>query len=414
MISIVLKYWNSVIEIGTSTSNDNSVNKKIRIVNTISTITILTYFGWGISFSFDGIGITSLETFLAALIILPVLFINYFGHYTFAKYYSYIGSCMILTYFGIAHGSIDGVEYYLMVAAIVGLMYFDKTLQLAIVILFNISCFWVIKYSHTVMEPLVVSGHDLYAINLINTFIVIFIIAHYFKRENHYQEGLLNLQNEVLASEKEKSENLLLNILPEEVAEELKSTGTTVPKQFEMASVIFTDFREFTRLSQVMSPIDLVNEINEYFTAFDGIINKYNIEKIKTIGDAYMCVGGIPVPNQTNPIDTVMAALEFQDYVQERKERSIQDQKPYFDLRIGIHTGPVIAGVVGKSKFAYDIWGDTVNTAARLESTCEVGKINISQFTYEHIKDRFNVHPRGKIEAKHKGLIDMYYVESII
>jgi len=410
--SIVLKYWISLRDIGTSPTHDLATNKKIQAVNTLSIIGVAIYLTWATLFLFDGIGITSIESFASALVLSLTLFFNHHGHYEVGKHYHYLATCLTFTYFGIAHGEKDGAEYFLLITCIVGLIYFDRILALIVLLVFNISCFWVIKYTYTIMDTPIDSGHIFYVPNLTITFIALFLITYYFKRENSLQEGLLIQQHEELANEKEKSENLLLNILPEEVAEELKSTGTTVPKLFEMATVIFTDFKEFTHISQVMSPIELVNEINEYFTAFDDIINKYNIEKIKTIGDAYMCVGGIPVINESNPVDAVMAALDFQQYVEKRKQKCIAENRSYFDLRVGVHTGPVIAGVVGKSKFAYDIWGDTVNTAARLETTCEVGKVNISQYTYEHIKHRFHVIPRGKIEAKHKGLIDMYYVEN--
>ena len=158
----------------------------------------------------------------------------------------------------------------------------------------------------------------------------------------------------------------------------------------------------------------LVEKLNSYFTAFDEIIEKYNIEKIKTIGDAYLCAGGVPIANNTNAIDAVNAALELQAYVKKRKEELTDEDDFAFELRIGIHTGPVIACVVGKSKFAYDIWGETVNTAARLETTSEVGEINISEYTHKYIKDQFRVRPRGKVEAKHLGMIDMYFVEGSI
>ena len=213
-----------------------------------------------------------------------------------------------------------------------------------------------------------------------------------------------------IGKEKRKSEELLLNILPYEVAEELKSTGSAKAKTFSMVSVMFTDFKDFTRISEKVSAELLVDEIHYCFSAFDAIVQKYKVEKIKTIGDAYLCASGLPVLNYTHAIDLVNAAIEIQKFMAERKQVKEAKNEIPFELRIGIHTGPVVAGIVGVKKFAYDIWGDTVNLAARMEQNSEAGKINISGSTYELVKDKFNCVHRGKIEAKNKGEIDMYFV----
>ena len=216
-----------------------------------------------------------------------------------------------------------------------------------------------------------------------------------------------------LEEEKKKSETLLLNILPLEIAEELKRNNTTTPRHFEKVTVMFTDFKGFTQLSELLSPADLVAELGACFIAFDKIIDKYKIEKIKTIGDSYMCVGGLPVPNSTHASDTIMAALEIRDWIDNYSKEAKSNGKPVFQIRIGLHTGPVVAGVVGYRKFAYDIWGDTVNTASRMESSGETGKVNISGQTHEIIKDGFECEYRGKVDAKNKGQIDMYFVEHL-
>jgi adenylate cyclase len=219
-------------------------------------------------------------------------------------------------------------------------------------------------------------------------------------------------KNQIINHEKKRSDDLLLNILPAETAEELKNTGTSVARQFEMVTVMFTDFKGFTQIAEILTAQDLVNEINHCFKAFDRIIAKYNVEKIKTIGDAYMCAGGLPVANESNPEDVVRSAIEIQEFMQELKKQRQKENRPYFDLRIGVHTGPVIAGIVGIRKFQYDIWGDTVNIAARMESSGETAKVNVSATTYEKVKDRFLCTHRGKIEAKNKGFVDMYFVEA--
>lgn len=219
--------------------------------------------------------------------------------------------------------------------------------------------------------------------------------------------------NKIIAMERDRSDKLLLNILPHETAEELKEKGSATPRHYEMVSVLFTDFKGFTTIAEKLSPQELVEELNQCFLEFDHIIDKHNLEKIKTIGDAYMCAGGIPAENSTNPVDVVNAGLEIKKYMDKLKSEKEARGEGYWEIRIGIHTGPVIAGVVGKNKFAYDIWGDAVNTASRMESSGIPGKVNISGTTYNLVKDHFNCSHRGKIAAKNKGEIDMYIVESV-
>lgn len=213
---------------------------------------------------------------------------------------------------------------------------------------------------------------------------------------------------------RKRSDELLLNILPAETAEELKKNGVAKSKHFTNVTVLFTDFKNFTRVSEEMSAEALVEEINFCYSEFDRIMMKYGIEKIKTIGDSYMCAGGIPKEKSSNPEDTVMAAIAIRDFMRVERERRNAEGQPYFELRIGLHTGPVIAGIVGIKKFAYDIWGDTVNIASRMESSGEAGKINISGSTYELVKEHFKCEYRGKVVAKNKGEIDMYFVEGIL
>ncbi|PZX61159.1 putative ATPase [Algoriphagus ratkowskyi] len=224
--------------------------------------------------------------------------------------------------------------------------------------------------------------------------------------ESKVKERTLDLQNE-----KEKSDILLLNILPLDIARELKEKGFAESKKYESVTVIFTDFKGFSIIAEQMNAVDLVSEIDFCFKEFDRIIEKHGIEKIKTIGDSYMAVGGIPVENSTHPIDVIHAAFDIQDFIEVHKEKCIREKRPVFELRIGIHTGNVVAGIVGLNKFAYDIWGDTVNLASRMESGSEAGKINISGATYELVKEHFTCTYRGKIEAKNKGEVDMYFVE---
>ncbi len=211
-----------------------------------------------------------------------------------------------------------------------------------------------------------------------------------------------------IREEKRKSDELLLNILPEEVAEELKQRGTSEARYFDHVTVMFTDFVNFTKAGERFSPQELVNELDTCFKAFDEIISGYGIEKIKTIGDAYLCVSGLPSPDEQHAVNTVKAARDILEYMLQRKQ---QYPDKTFDIRIGIHSGAVVAGIVGVKKFAYDIWGDTVNTAARMESSGEPNKINISHATYELVEAQFNCTYRGEITAKNKGDMRMYFVD---
>ena len=217
--------------------------------------------------------------------------------------------------------------------------------------------------------------------------------------------------NKILDRQKVEIEGLLLNILPSEVAQELQREGRATPRYYDHVSVLFTDFKGFTKHADVMSPQEVVSELNACFIAFDDIIDKYHLEKIKTIGDSYMCAGGIPTEDEHHPINIIKAGMEIRDCMKTLNEKREMLGQPSWDLRIGIHIGPVVAGVVGRKKYAYDIWGSTVNIASRMESNGEPGEINISAATYNLIKDKYACTYRGKIFAKNIGEIDMYFVE---
>ncbi len=221
------------------------------------------------------------------------------------------------------------------------------------------------------------------------------------------QKEEIEKQHDELKVEKKKSDDLLRNILPEEVATELKEKGSSKAKLFDNVTVLFADFVDFTKAGEAMTPQELVNELHDCFKAFDEIISKHNIEKIKTIGDAYLAVSGLPASDEQHAANIVSAAKEISSFMAHRR---VDLGNRTFEVRIGVHSGSVVAGIVGVKKFAYDIWGDTVNTAARMEQNSEAGKINISQTTYELVKDKFNCEYRGEIEAKNKGKLKMYFV----
>lgn len=216
-----------------------------------------------------------------------------------------------------------------------------------------------------------------------------------------------------LYAERRKSEKLILNVLPKKIAEELKQTGKVKPVYYQSTSVLFTDFKGFTKLAEQLTPEELVYELDYCFSHFDRVIEAYNLEKLKTIGDSYMCVAGIPTPNPCHAIDAVLAALQIQAFMGWRRQEKLQTNQPYWEIRVGIHSGGLLAGVIGQNKFSYDVWGDTVNLASRLESASLPGTINISQSTFELVQDFFDCVYRGKIPAKNKGYIDMYFVNGI-
>lgn len=218
----------------------------------------------------------------------------------------------------------------------------------------------------------------------------------------------IQAQNKEIEAERQKSDSLLLNILPEEIAQELKAVGKATPKHYASATVLFTDFINFTRLSTVLTPAQLIDELNVCFLAFDEICDRHGLEKIKTIGDAYMCAGGLPVQNDSHPVDAVRAALDMVNWLEARNRNN--PEALLNSMRIGIHTGAVVAGVVGKNKFAYDIWGDAVNLAARLEEHGESGKVNVSGATAKAVKHLYKTAPRGKIDVHNKGMVDMYFI----
>ena len=232
------------------------------------------------------------------------------------------------------------------------------------------------------------------------------------REQNVILEQKVEERTHELFAEKKKSDDLLYNILPEEVAEELKESGESIARQFDSVSVLFTDFQSFIQTTEKFSAKELVTELNVCFKAFDDIVTNCKLEKIKTIGDAYMAASGLPVPSEDSVKATVLAALEMQQFIAGRKANKQANGEVAFDMRVGIHTGPVVAGIVGVKKFQYDIWGDTVNTASRMESYGAAGRVNISNDTYELIKDdaEFTFESRGKVNVKGKGEMEMWFV----
>ena len=248
---------------------------------------------------------------------------------------------------------------------------------------------------------------------LIAGFVMLIAILFYIRyRAKNRTAAELSEKNTRIEEEQKRSDNLLLNILPPAIAQELKTRNKVAAQKYEQATVLFLDFKGFTNVAEQLSPELLVEELDFCFSNFDRIISQYRIEKIKTIGDAYLCASGLSDKNDS-PSDMVKAALEIQDFLLHIKAERLDRGMPFFEARAGIHTGPVVAGVVGSKKFAYDIWGDTVNTAARMQEACEPGRVNVSETSYWLAKYEFEWQSRGKIAAKNKGMMDMYYVTGI-
>jgi class 3 adenylate cyclase len=282
--------------------------------------------------------------------------------------------------------------------------------SLAIIIISSVSTYIFFQTNHhlNAQEALVNGGLLLIAVAI---FMLVLIETRYRLTIAMIKSKIALIEaSEEIESQKSKSDQLLRNILPDEIADELKLNGQAKARNYKKVSVLFTDFQGFTARSATMTPEEVIAELNNCFSAFDNIIERYNLEKIKTIGDAYMCAGGLPIENESNPVDAVRAGLAIQAYMTEYKNACIAKGEPYYECRLGIHTGEVVAGVVGTKKFAYDIWGDTVNTASRAESTGLVGKVNITETTYQYVKDVFRCEFRGEVDMKGKGKMKMYVV----
>lgn len=255
---------------------------------------------------------------------------------------------------------------------------------------------------------LVVAGPAL-AVATVFAFVVLRMRKKLFRLEQ-----VLAKKSEDLAAEREKREALLANFLPKVTAEEIMSKGKAAKAKYNFVTVLFSDIQGFTQIAEETNPEVLIDELDKFFFHFDSVVEKYGIEKIKTIGDAYMCAGGIPEKNRANPVEVVLAAMEMRSYMEKLKATSVLHGMKYWDIRIGIHTGPVVAGVVGQKKLSFDIWGDTVNTASRMESSGEGGRINVSGTTYEFVKEFFTVEYRGRMPVKYKGELEMYFVNGIL
>lgn len=302
-------------------------------------------------------------------------------------------------------GSHGGAHYYFITALVMAVILSGKTRRTVVaVVLFVSSAFLLLLVEHMYPEFITTFANERERFLDVSGNLVFAQI---------FTATMVQVLSRNLNQERRTSDKLLRNVLPESIALELKQTDRVQPVDYESATVLFTDFVGFTQIAESFSAQRVIAELDNCFSKFDEIARRHRLEKIKTIGDAYMAVAGIPSPNKTHAVDCVLAALEIERVISELREKEMAANRPYWEIRIGIHTGELVAGVVGSEKFAYDVWGDTVNIASRFESSGVPGRVNISASTYELVKDYFDCEPRGKVAAKHKGEVEMYLVSGL-
>jgi class 3 adenylate cyclase len=407
----IVKYF-----IPTGLPDDEEVQRKANL--TVGTLLIITIFNLNYSafswfIDYPGGLISQVSLFLVGLITL-FLYRSGIRHFILMLVYFIFCSVSIAITVFYTGGFSSELFAWLATTPIVALLIWNKRgslLSLLVVVAIEIGFFYFAQQDYVFpqqIKPGLAEGFYL-ACNL-GLVLILYWIAFVF--ENAKDMALQNLSNKnvELAKEKKKSDDLLLNILPASVAEELKETGGSKAGLFENVSVLFLDIVDFTLIGEDLSPQELVNELNHCFTLFDNLVTKNQMEKIKTVGDSYIAVSGLPAERANHAEIAVDTALDMMEVIEKYGEDRRKANKPYFQFRAGIHSGPLVAGIVGIKKFAYDIWGDTVNIAARMEQNGEGGKVNISNQTYELVKHKFQTEVRGKLPAKNKGDIEMYFV----
>jgi len=388
--------------------NPKTSSLEHRLFSTISffngIITLAGSYGYYLLFNSKFLFAMNIVT---GIIFLAFYYLSRFKSYYYTLYWPFV--FLIVSYLFISmignSASSGGTHYYLIPSLVIAMILSRKLRTTVLVIIFHVAvtaCMyaveiykpeWIIFYTSNEERLLDVSGQFVF-VQIFTGFLVLIL-----SRSFH--------------DERMKSERLLLNILPGTIAEELKKTDRVKPMHFDSATVLFTDFVGFTKIAEQMQPSDLVDELDLCFRSFDSIIKKYGLEKIKTIGDAYMAAGGLPLPGKNHAVNCVLASIEIREQMNAFKLQKEKEGKPFWMLRLGINTGPLVAGVIGQEKFAYDVWGDTVNLASRMESSGKEGHINISGSVYNEVKDFFQCEYRGKITAKNKGEVDMYFVAGI-
>ncbi|MFL6274405.1 MAG: adenylate/guanylate cyclase domain-containing protein [Blastocatellia bacterium] len=379
-----------------------------RLFNTISLLNGITNIG-GALFVVDRRNYTFLLllTLGTGLLFLVFYYFSRFRHHYRALYWPFVLLIAAFLSLNVMRnaGSMGGAHYYLIPALVIAVVLSRRRLTTGLaMLLFTLVTAGLLLIEQRYPEWIAVQASP-------NERLVDVLVSLLFVQV--FTGVLVMILAKNLNQERKKTDTLLLNILPESVARELQQNNRVQPLDYECASVLFTDFVGFTQIAESLTPHELIEELDTCFRQFDEIARRNQLEKIKTIGDAYMAVGGIPQANSTHAVDCVLAALEITRFMAKLRETRMATDRPYWQLRLGIHSGRLVAGVVGQQKFAYDVWGDTVNTASRLESSGVAGRVNISRATYERVKDFFDCEYRGAVAAKHKGEIEMYFVNRI-
>lgn len=320
--------------------------------------------------------------------------------------FSYLMTILI-TAITVIFGGLYGLEYWLLIIMGMGIFVLHKkpvlrrvSVFLSLLIFVGLRL-WILYFPELLPVPYTPVRMIYYVAMALAIFLIIFLEFRFIAQQSARAEDAFIKQRDL-------ADKLLLNVMPESVAHELKAKGSYAPRHYDAVTVLFTDFVGFTKLAASMTPADLVASLDSMFSRFDKIVQKHGLEKLKTIGDAYMCAAGIPEPSDDHACRAARAALEFLAVIAVEKETSAKTGRPYWDIRIGLNTGPVVAGIIGDHKFAYDIWGDTVNIASRMESSGEIGKINLSAATARELEAHFTVRSRGLQAAKSLGEIEMF------
>tara|TARA_R110002072_G_scaffold118631_1_gene250875 strand:- start:310141 stop:311367 length:1227 start_codon:yes stop_codon:yes gene_type:complete len=399
------RFFQGMVDIGAKNNSSITEIRYLRVTNIASILGVIYNAIWMlIAFFLTDALIIYVSNTLLGLMFLMALIFNRKGWRVLASIWLILASYMSLFLFLYLLGYSSGVAIVCFLIIILPYMTFPRkarniahafsmlaclTLIVTVIFQSNITAYF--------------DGLDPYISQIVNISITGFICLILISS----MSVLIDKSEETLMVEKKKSEDLLHNILPVNIIRDLKESGKTIPKRHKNVSILFTDFEGFTEIVASISAITLVDELNDIFGQFDEIMEETEVEKIETIGDAYMAACGLEKEMPNNAANCIRAAKMMQSYLEERnKSHEIK-----WRMRVGIHSGTVVAGVVGKKKFAYDLFGDTINIASRIESAGEAGKINISSSTYELIKNDFTCLSRGKIFAKGKGELEMYFVK---
>lgn len=410
------KIGNQFLNLGIHHPLEPSLIIRIRLLNVLNLacLIISLFYAW----------INSSINEIATVINLASVLVN-ISIYVFTLNRKYYTAFYILLFlnaiiglsFVIFFGKYLAADLLFCVGIVYSIAMFNKWSRIGFGVILNVLLYIVSMYIYENYIPYfkdeIIQSTVFYYPNTALFLITLFGLVYLLKRENQdYEKNLQKINNELHTSNR-KNEELIYNILPHEIAEELREKGEVEPRIYKNVTVMFTDFFEFTKTAEKLTAIQLVRDLDEYFTVFDRIIEKYELEKLKTIGDAYMCVSGIPQEREDHAIRMIKAAIDIRDAVELMFEERSAKGKDAWHIRIGIHSGSAVAGIIGESKFSFDIWGDNVNTAARMESSSEPGKINISETTYQIIQKQVECTFRGKVEAKNKGEMNMYFVEGL-